>query len=171
MERHGRFEIRGTHRQSARAWPGIFGGFSSDTPQLSLSELAKRTGLDVGTTRRLLQTLPVAGFVGHNGTTSNFFLTKKVLDLAMAVQTDHSLKEIGAAYLVDLAQNTGATAFLWLYSDGMALCADRVRAAIPNVEAAWFAVGAKTTLNGGGGPRTLLAFLPEDERARALSIP
>jgi DNA-binding IclR family transcriptional regulator len=53
----------------------------------------------------------------------------------------------------------------------MALCVDRVRAAIPNVEAAWFAVGAKTTLNGGGGPRTHLAFLPEEERARVLSLP
>jgi DNA-binding IclR family transcriptional regulator len=143
--------------------------FSVAAPRQSLSQLARVTALDAGTTRRLLQTLMVQGFVGYSETTSQYFLATKVLELGAAVQTDHGLKEVGARYLHDLAQRTRATAFLWLYSDGMALCIDRVRASIPNVDATWFAVGARTSLNAGGGPRVLLAHLSNQERAIALS--
>jgi DNA-binding IclR family transcriptional regulator len=131
--------------------------------------LARKADLDTGTTRRLLQTLLLRGFVGHNDATGQYFLTRKVIELSSAARTDHNLKEIGARYLRELANETGATSFLWQYAEGFALCIDRVRAATPNVDAAWFAVGAKTTLNGGGGPRVMLAFLSEDEKFQALS--
>lgn len=149
----------------------LLGAFSSAKPQQSLSQLARQTGLDTGTTRRLLQTLVVQGFVGYSEATARYFLTQKILELGAAVQTDRGLKEVGANYLRQLSEKTGATTFLWLYSDGLALCIDRVRAAIPNVDAAWFSVGARTSLNCGGGPRVLLAYLSDEEREVALAKP
>jgi len=57
------------------------------------------------------------------------------------------------------------------YADGHAVCIDRVRATIPDVDATWFTVGARTPMNCGGGPRVLFAFLDKEDRAKALEQP
>ncbi len=56
--------------------------FSQAKPQQSLTELAREAALDVGTTRRLLQTLMVAGFVDFNETAGKYHLTSRIRDLA-----------------------------------------------------------------------------------------
>ncbi|MFU0506307.1 IclR family transcriptional regulator [Pseudaminobacter sp. NGMCC 1.201702] len=147
----------------------ILEAFDTETPQLSLSELAKRTSLDVGTTRRMLQTLMITGFVGYNENASRYFLTRRILEISAAVETGRDLREVSTGYLRNIAEKTGATVFLWTYDNGFALCVDRIRATIPNVSATWFTVGGKTTLNCGAGPRVLLAYLSPAERADALN--
>lgn len=145
--------------------------FSQAKPQQSLTELARQAGLDVGTTRRLLQTLMVTGFVDFNATAAKYHLTSRIRDLAGAVDDFNDLRDIGRDYLDEISNKTRATAFLWTYADGHAVCIDRVRAAIPDVDATWFTVGARTPMNCGGGPRVLFAFLDKEDRATALEQP
>ncbi len=145
--------------------------FSQAKPQQSLTELAREAALDVGTTRRLLQTLMVAGFVDFNETAGKYHLTSRIRDLASAVDDFSDLRDIGRDYLDEISNKTRATAFLWTYADGHAVCIDRVRAAIPDVDATWFTVGARTPMNCGGGPRVLFAFLDKEDRAKALEQP
>jgi DNA-binding IclR family transcriptional regulator len=145
--------------------------FSQARPQQSLTELAREADLDVGTTRRLLQTLMVTGFVDFNETAAKYRLTSRIRDLASAVEDFSDLRDIGRDYLDEISNRTHATAFLWTYADGHAVCIDRVRAAIPDVDATWFTVGARTPMNCGGGPRVLFAFLDKEDRAKALDQP
>jgi DNA-binding IclR family transcriptional regulator len=145
--------------------------FTPARPRQTLTEVAKGADLDKGTARRLLQTLTINGFVGYNELTSHYFLTTKLLEIGAAVETGRDLRDVGASYLRDIADRTGAAAFLWVHSDGMALCVDRAKAIMPNVDATWFMVGAQTTMNSGGGPRVLLAFISEAERRIALAKP
>jgi len=149
----------------------ILGAFSAAKPRQRLSELAKAAGLDKGTARRLLQTLVLNGLVRHDECSTSYALTAKLLELAAAVEAGCELRSAGAGILREVASRTGATAFLWVFHEGGALCVDRVRMPLPDVEATWFAVGGMATLNCGAGPRVLLAFIPEEARRRALAGP
>jgi DNA-binding IclR family transcriptional regulator len=142
--------------------------FTPPRPRQTLTDLARAADLDMGTARRLLQTLVLAGLVEHDNRTALYSLSASVLEIAAAVHTGRELREVAAPYLSDIAETCGATAFLWVYHDGVAVCTERVRAAHPNIDVTWFTVGSRTPLNCGGGPRTLLAFISPDEREVAL---
>ncbi len=143
--------------------------FSAAAPRRTLTELSKAAELDKGTTRRLLHTLVQAGLVDHDEMTGLYSLGVGVLELASAVETGRELREIAAPYMTELAERTGTTAYLWVHHEGSALCVERVRATIPNVDATWFTVGSLAPLNSGGGPRVLLGFLSPGELQHALS--
>lgn len=143
--------------------------FRPEQPRMGLGELARAAGLDKGTTRRLLQTLQRNDLVAHDPRSQTYALSVGVLELAAAVPAGRELRDIAAPYLTDVAERTGATAFLWVHHAGRGLCIDRVRASLPNVDVAWFNVGAQSPLNCGGGPRVLLAWLDEAARDVALS--
>ena len=145
--------------------------FDRTKPQRSLTELAREAALDVGTTRRLLQTLMVTGFIAFNEVAGKYRLTSRVRDLASAVDDFNDLRDIGREYLDQISGKTRSTAFLWTHADGYAVCIDRVRASIPDVDATWFTVGARTPMNCGGGPRVIFAFLDKEGRAKALEQP
>ncbi len=145
--------------------------FTPAKPRQSLTELTRAADLDKGTTRRLLQTLVISGLVDHDERGALYSLSAGVLEIASAVHTGRELREVAAPYLSDIAEACRATAFLWVYHDGMAVCTERVRAAHPNIDASWFTVGARTPLNCGGGPRSLLAFISPEEREFALKKP
>lgn len=145
--------------------------FTPAKPRLTLAELSRAADLDRGTARRLLQTLVLGGLVQHDEHAGHYALGIGVLELSSAVETGRSLREVAEPYLLDLANQTACVAFLWACHDGLALCLDRAKPQIPGIEATWFAVGARAPLNTGGGAKAMLAFLPEEEREKALSIP
>lgn len=58
----------------------VIRSFSADSPVQTVSQVAKRTGLDRAGARRLLLTLEAVGYVQHEG--PKFRLTPRVLDLA-----------------------------------------------------------------------------------------
>jgi DNA-binding IclR family transcriptional regulator len=143
--------------------------FERSRPRQTLTELANSAGLDKGTARRLLHTLERAGLIDHDDRTGLYSLDIGVLELASSVETGRELREIAAPYMSELTERSGTTAYLWVHHDGSAVCVERVRASIPNVEAAWFTVGSRTPLNCGGGPRTLLGFITPEQLKFALS--
>jgi DNA-binding IclR family transcriptional regulator len=145
--------------------------FTAFKPRQTLTQLAATAELDKGTARRLLHTLTLGGFVAHDAHSGLYSLTIGILELASAVETGRDIHEIAAPYLGEIAEKTGATTFLWVHHEGMALCVGRVRAPDPEVEATWFPVGARTPLNCGAGPRTLLGFISPEERELALRQP
>lgn len=144
--------------------------FNASSPRRSLTELSKSAELDKGTARRLLHTLVQAGLIDHDDLTSLYSLSVGVLELGAAVETGRELREIAAPYMSELSERTGTTAYLWIHHEGMALCVERVRASIPNVDAAWATVGSRFPLNCGAGPRVLLGFVSRDELKMALSL-
>lgn len=178
-----RDEIRGDRRdRAAKLPPGVpivravdravalLKAFRPEQPRLSLSELARAAGLDKGTTRRLLLTLQLNELIEHDERSQSYALAVGLIELGSAVATGRELRDIAGPYLTEIAEKTGATAFLWVHNAGRGLCVDRVRASLPHVDATWFAVGAQAPLNCGGGPRVLLAYLDEAQRRLALSL-
>jgi DNA-binding IclR family transcriptional regulator len=145
--------------------------FNAAERHLPLSELARRADLDKSTARRLLHTLSADEFVIFDKANQTYSLGPGILLMVPAVDFGSRLRDISAPILARVAERTGATSFLWTYFRGRALCLDRVKARDLNIDTLWSAVGTMIDLNSAGGPRTLLAYLPAEERARVLSGP
>lgn len=145
--------------------------FSAAEPRLPLSELARRTALDKSTTRRLLHTLCANEFIEFDAISQTYALGPAILLLVPAVSFGSDLRDVAAPILARLTEQTGATSFLWTYFRGQALCLDRVKARDLHIDAPWSAIGTSIALNCAGGPRALMAHLPQQERARVLKGP
>ncbi|TWG93490.1 IclR family transcriptional regulator [Mesorhizobium sp. J18] len=149
----------------------ILRAFSAAENRLSLSDLARRAGLDKSTARRLLHTLATNELIEFDEQKQTYALGPGILLLVPAVNFGSELRDISAPILARLAEITGATSFLWTYFHGQALCLDRVKARDLHVDTQWSAVGTRIPLNCAGGPRVLLANLPPEERAKVLKGP
>ncbi len=149
----------------------ILRAFGPNTLRLSLAELTRLTELDKATTRRLLHTLAGGDFIQFDDSTKTYALGPGVLLLMPGVQYGNDLRAIAAPALTRLAERTGATAFLWTYFDGFALCLDRVNSPDLHIQSRWSGIGTRVTLNHSGGPRVLLAYLSDSERSNVLSRP
>lgn len=74
--------------------------FTSSTPEMTLSEVAAKTGLTAATVRRSLLTLAALGYVRQNG--RRFVLTARVLQLGAAFVESMNLNEVAQIYLQEL---------------------------------------------------------------------
>jgi len=79
--------------------------FDRHNPEMTLSEVARRTGLTPATTRRFLLTLQSLGYVGTNG--RRFLLRSKVLELGHAFLDSMNVDELLQPHLRELAALTG----------------------------------------------------------------
>src|SRR5665647_2827759 len=70
----------------------VIEAFSSDHPEMTLTEIAKRTGISPASVRRSLFTLEAMGFVSLNG--RRYVLRAKVLTLGAAYFESMQLKDI-----------------------------------------------------------------------------
>lgn len=140
--------------------------FTAERPRQTLTELASATSLDKNTTRRLLHTLETGGLVEHRD--GLYSLSYGLLDLFSGVQAGGGLREIAMPAMQQVATETSATTFLWIYYEGFAVCIERIRPPQPKVEVTWSPIGSRTTLNSGGGPLALLGHLQQADREFAL---
>jgi IclR family transcriptional regulator, pca regulon regulatory protein len=83
----------------------ILGVFDREDPELTLSEVAHKTGLTPATARRFLLTLKSLGYMGTNG--RRFVLRPKVLDLAYSYLDSMNADEALQPYLREIVQRTG----------------------------------------------------------------
>ncbi len=83
----------------------ILGVFDRQDPELTLSEVAQKTGLTPATARRFLLTLKSLGYMGSNG--RRFVLRPKVLDLAYSFLDSMNADEAVQPYLRKVVEKTG----------------------------------------------------------------
>lgn len=74
--------------------------FTSSTPEMTLSEVAAKTGLTAATVRRSLLTFVSLGYVKQNG--RRFVLTARVLQLGAAFVESMNLNEVAQIYLQEI---------------------------------------------------------------------
>jgi IclR family pca regulon transcriptional regulator len=76
--------------------------FDAEHPELTLSEVAARTGLTRATARRVLLTLAELGYVSIDG--RRFSLTPRVLDIGYAYLSSLNVQQIAQPYLEALSE-------------------------------------------------------------------
>ena len=84
--------------------------FSTDRPEIGLSQLCRLTGRDKATTYRYLQALEITGFVEQNQTTRHYRIGPSVMKLAQVREETVPRKEGALSALSALADATGETA-------------------------------------------------------------
>jgi IclR family pca regulon transcriptional regulator len=87
--------------QSLERGLAVIRGFGADDPELTLSDVARRTDLTRAAARRFLLTLVELGYVRSDG--KHFALTPRVLELGYAYLSSLSLPEIAEPHLERLA--------------------------------------------------------------------
>jgi IclR family pca regulon transcriptional regulator len=80
----------------------VIESFDARAPAMTLSDVAKRTGLSRGTARRLLHTLVELGYAGFDG--KLFTLRPRVLSLGFAYLHSQNLWQLAQPYMVELVE-------------------------------------------------------------------
>lgn len=80
----------------------VIESFNSQAAAMTLSEVAKRTGMSRGTARRLLHTLVELGYVGFDG--KLFSLRPRVLNLGFAYLYSHDIWQLAQPYMVEVVE-------------------------------------------------------------------
>jgi IclR family pca regulon transcriptional regulator len=78
----------------------VIRAFGADTPEMTLSEVARRTGLTRANARRILLTLHELGYVEQDG--RGFRLSPRILDLGYAYLSGSSLARLAQPIMEDL---------------------------------------------------------------------
>lgn len=136
----------------------------------SLAEVTRVTGLDKGTTRRLLMTMMSSGFIIQDPATQKYGLGRVIRALAPNVVEGFDIRSVALPVLNALASEFQLTAFLSVYEETGAVCLERVHD-MKGLEIRWWSVGGALPLNCGGAPKLLLAYQPQAEIDRAVTGP
>lgn len=88
--------------QSLERGLAVLRSFDADHPDMTLSDVARATGLTRATSRRLLHTLVALGYVGTDG--KRFELTPAVLDLGHAYVSSLQLPDIAQPFMEALSE-------------------------------------------------------------------
>lgn len=138
---------------------GLLECFTSEHPELSLTELSNLTGLTVPTTHRLLRTLIGQRFLVFDAGTKQYSLGPAVMQLAGAIIHRDDLHHVVTPHLERLRRESGETVGLHLLVDLERVCIieleSRQRIRMSS------GVGYRYPLHRGAAGKVLLAHLPE----------
>jgi IclR family transcriptional regulator, pca regulon regulatory protein len=132
--------------------------FSGEQPRLTLSEVARQTGLSRAAARRSLITLQTLGYVGSDG--RHFYLTPRVLSLGYSYLSSLSLTDVAQAHLSDLANDVHESCSASVL-DGFEIVYV-ARAATKRIMTISLSVGTRLPAYATSMGRVLLAALPGD---------
>jgi len=85
---------------------------------VSVSDLARATGLNVSTAFRLLQTLMTRGYVQQQRSSRGYFLGPRIFQMGSAYLQGSDLATIARPHLEALRDAVGETAYLVIFSQG-----------------------------------------------------
>lgn len=143
----------------------VIQAFDEQAPEMTLTEVAQRTGLPPATARRCLLTLQALGFVGSNG--RRFLLRSKVLSLGDAYLSSMNLRDVADTYLQEVAEAHHDASSMAVLDDFDAVYV----AHVPSRREARFRVriGSRRPAYATSLGQVLLAYLDEAEREAYLA--
>jgi DNA-binding IclR family transcriptional regulator len=144
----------------------LLGAFDSDHKSLTLSELARRSGLPLSTAHRVAGELVAGGLLARRPDRT-FTVGRRLWDLGLLAPARSGLVEVASPFLHDLFGATGATVHLAIRDGTQVLYLDRLAgsASVPVVST----VGSRLPMHATGVGKVLLAHAPDAVRRAALS--
>ncbi|WP_223478288.1 IclR family transcriptional regulator domain-containing protein [Oricola indica] len=133
------------------------------------SELAELTGIPKPTLYRILAALSARGLVRSDGHRHRYSLGYQIVEMAMNVWASSDLPILAATELRRLRDLSGETAYLAVMREGGVLSIARSEGAHTQRSAAQ--PGAVKPLHCTSQGKSILAYLPNDQRARLLPSP
>jgi IclR family pca regulon transcriptional regulator len=152
-------ERPGEFVQSLDRGLAVIRAFSAARPELTLSEVARETGLSRAAARRFLLTLESLHYVGSNG--RQFYLKPRVLDLGYAYLSSFSASEIAQSHLEELSALLHESCSASVLDGGDIIYT--ARAATNRIMTIGLSVGRRLPAFATSMGRVLLAALPPEE--------
>ncbi|GAA1721149.1 IclR family transcriptional regulator C-terminal domain-containing protein [Isoptericola hypogeus] len=143
----------------------VIRAFGARRPSLTLSDVARETGLSRASARRFLHTLVELGYVRFDG--REFALRPAVLDLGYAYLSSLSLPDVAAPHLERLSDQVGESSSVAVLDGTDIVYVARV--ATHRIMSAAIRVGTRFPAFATSMGRAILANLPEDEREAFLA--
>jgi DNA-binding IclR family transcriptional regulator len=145
---------------------GILAAFDERHPRLSLSEIARRTDLPVGTAHRLVGELVEWGALGRLET-GQYVIGRRLWDTGLLAPVQTDLRDAASPFLQDIYATTLATVHLAIQDGLSVLYLDRVsgNTSVPVVSK----VGARLPMHATGVGKVMLAHAPEEVQAQVLA--
>jgi IclR family pca regulon transcriptional regulator len=145
--------------QSLARGLAVIRAFSSEKPQLTLSEVAEATNLSRAAARRFLLTLQALGYVGSTGRL--FYLRPPVLDLGYAYLSSFSVADIAQSHLQVLSATLNESCSSSVLDGGDIV--HIARATTTRIMTIQISVGRRLPAYATAMGRVLLASLAPDE--------
>jgi len=138
----------------------VIEAFDARSPTMTLSEVARKTGLSRGTARRLLLTLVEAGYAGFDG--KNFSLRPRVLNLGFAYLNSQNIWQLAQPHMVELVEKVHESCSVSVLDGTDIVYVARVPTAA-RIMSINLGIGTRLPAFTTSMGRVLLAGLPEDE--------
>ncbi|WP_329428824.1 IclR family transcriptional regulator [Streptosporangium sp. NBC_01495] len=147
------------HVQSLARGLSVIKAFSATSPELTLSEVARATGLTRAAARRFLLTLVDLGYVRTDGRL--FALSPRILDLGYAYLSSLSLPEVAEPHLERLVAEVHESASVAVLDGEDVVYVARV--ATSRIMRVTINIGTRFPAHCTSMGRVLLAWLPPDD--------
>jgi IclR family transcriptional regulator, pca regulon regulatory protein len=134
---------------------------------VGLSELAQLAGLDKATTYRLARTLVALGCLEQDPDTREYRVGIRVLDFGFAYLNDLDVRQRALPHMQVLSRELGYAVSLSALDGGEVVYLEHLRAAPLRVASA-VPIGFRIPANCSSMGKAMLAWLPQEERARIL---
>jgi len=134
---------------------------------VTLSQIARQSGINVATVHRILSALTQEGLISRDPVSKLYHLDFGLFLLGDAAH-QYSIRNQFRTLLEHIARESGDTVFLLIRSGNDVLCIDRVEGKFP-IRTILVDIGARRPLGIGAGSLALIAFLPDDQFETFLS--
>ncbi|MGC2780895.1 MAG: IclR family transcriptional regulator, partial [Bradyrhizobium sp.] len=145
----------------------VLTAFTCDEPELVLADVARRTGLDKGTTFRLLNTLVMLGYVERVDDTRRFRLTFKCLDLGFNAIARSELRTQARPILRSLVGEMSEAASLAVLDGSDIVYVERIQAGLVRLGVD-VRIGSRAPVYSTAVGHAILALLPQDTQIQVL---
>lgn len=142
----------------------VIQAFDAAHPEMTLTEVADRTGLDRAAARRFLLTLVDLGFATHRE--KRFRLTARILNLGYAFLSSLGLPEQLSPFLKEVSTALGESSSAAVLDDVEIVYIARVQTS--RIISVALGIGARLPAAATSMGRVLVAALEPDERARRI---
>ncbi len=144
----------------------LVGAFDEEHRRLTLTQLAERAGMPVGTAHRLVAELVEWGALTRAGS-GDYVVGRRLWDIGLLAPLQAGLVELASPYLHDLYGATRATVHLAVRDDAEVLYLDRLRGStsVPVVST----IGSRLPMHATGVGKVLLAHAPLEVQQRVLA--
>lgn len=141
---------------------GVLKAFDPSLPELTITEVGNRAGLDRGTSFRLVHTLCQLGYLAPVPHSRRYRMTLKCLELGYASLARSDLNNIARQRLRDLVPAVADAASLGMLDDTDVVYIERVQGALPQLNLDR-RIGSRTSAYSAALGHAILAWLPVEQ--------
>lgn len=145
----------------------VLQAFTAQEPELTMAEVARKSGMDNATAFRFINTLVEIGYVDKVDNTRRFRLSLKVLDLGFHAIARSDLRTLARPILRGLVGEVNEAASVAVLDGSDVMYAERVQAGLTQLGVD-VRIGSKVPAYSSAVGQAILAWLPRESQVRIL---